>query len=343
MYTQQAQRLLATLGAVANNPTAMSLVSTLANCAQPLTTRAGMVINAAGSQYPPGSGGTISGFPGSGAGDWSTVGGGDTWSPSAYTNLFLGGGDGGGIGGYDSGNGDIYFPAFNPSRNDYISEGYPYNPPGGAGGDYYNTNVYNAAFRNGDLINNFATNDGTYWGGDTLYGDTNISNQFTQNLNEWYTNQYTDQSYNDFSTHLNVTSNAYNQSVNNISGDTYFDNTVTNNLSTVNNVTHQGPVTNNNTVTNNNNVFHGGNVFHAGDVFIRQGDTTQQFFPTTFVTLKQFLKEVVREEARKYTLEGKVRVPKYAFDDETCSLYQDGYTDADTSDLKLVAEPPAPQ
>jgi hypothetical protein len=112
------------------------------------------------------------------------------------------------------------------------------------------------------------TNDGNYWGGDTYYGDTNLNNTFNTNLGDWYQQTFTDNSYNDFSTRLQTTTNDYSQTVNNFQGDNYFDNSTTLNNTVNNNVTNQGPVVNQGPVTNEGDVYNNNNTYLTENTYI---------------------------------------------------------------------------
>ncbi len=170
------------------------------------------------------------------------------------------------------------------------------------------------------------TNDGNYWGGDTYYGDTNLTNNFTTNLGDWYQKTFIDNSYNDFSTLMNVTPNYYNQQVNNFAGDNYFDNTTTTNNTTNNNVTNLGDVINL------------GDTINEGDV-INKGDTIlneNTFFVTNEgnrINIQQFIANVVVQilvgggganpppiNIPRLRGIGKVNLPEYTLNEEDCSI-----------------------
>jgi len=191
MYTQQSQQLANIVGEYGTSQQAMAMLQTLANCSQPLTTRAPLQINGAASSRPPRAG-YMTSFPNNGSGVWNQYSG-NGWNPQ------------------------------DPSA-----------PP---------------------------TNDGNYWGGDIFYGDTNLQNILNENVSNWYQQQFTDNSYSDFRTMLDLQQNEYLQTVNNFEGDSYFDNTVTKNLVTNNTVLNQGDVINTSTVRNEGDVYNNNNTY----------------------------------------------------------------------------------
>ena len=256
MFTQQAQLLANQYGRVPGAPVA-GMMQTFANCAQPLTTRGPVIMNGAAASRPP-RGGVITGP-----------------------------GNSGGVGNGGPPTGDPLTDYYNNTIQVNFNE-YP--------GDTWNNNFF---VRNRD--NNFYAGDNTFWGGDTFYGDNYLSsvnldnsqyfnndilnnynffdssynnvvnNLLNQNVSNWYSQQFADQSYNDFSTHLNTTTNQYTQQVNNFEGDTYFDNTVTTNNTYNNNVTNAGEV------INEGDVIHNGGVFiDAAKTYITNNDTLNQ-------------------------------------------------------------------
>lgn len=264
MFTQQAQAIANQYGRVPGAPIA-GMMQTLANCAQPLTTRGPVNLNGAAANRPPRAG-VISSPPNAGG----------LGLPNAQTGSALT---------------DYYNGWTNSQFNQY---------PG--------TEWNNQFFaRLGD--NQFYSGDGQHWGGDSFYGDGYLAgdtlssngqfdpslvgsynffndsyNSFTnnllnQNVSNWYSQQFVDQSYNDFSTHLNATTNQYTQQVNNFDGDTYFDNTVTTNNAYNNNVTNAGDVINEGDVINQ-----GGFYIDASKTFITNNETLNES-----LTLEQYI------------------------------------------------------
>jgi len=251
MYTQQSNALAAALALPAGQQQSQALLQVFANCIQGLRQNGPVSINTgAGSQAPPG--GVITSPPGVGS----------------VTNNY-----------YDGNTNNT-----STNLQNYIN-----------GGDYrtinnYPPNVWNVNNYGGDTNNSYITtnNDNTsnFFGGDTFYGDNylttnnydnsqnfNINNQTdyntynnstnnvnnsiqNNNISNWYQNQYTDNSYNDFSTTLQTTQNNYNQTVNNFEGDSYFDNTI-----------NQGDVINQSTVINQ------GPVINQGDTYLNENKT----------------------------------------------------------------------
>jgi hypothetical protein len=256
MFTQQAQFLANQYGRVPGAPIA-GMMQTLANCAQPLTTRGPVNLDGAAANRPPRAG-VLSAPPNSG-----------------------------GIGFPGGPTGDVLVDYYN-NLNVVNFNQYP--------GTEWNNQFFTQL---GDTIVYYG--DGQHWGGDTFYGpvynygDTiTANNQFdpsllgnynffdnsynnvtnnllNQNVSNWYSQQFTDQSFNDFSTHLNATTNQYTQQVNNFDGDTYFDNTVTTNNTYNNNVTNAGDVVNEGDVINQGSFF-----IDASKTYITNNDTLNQ-------------------------------------------------------------------
>jgi hypothetical protein len=261
VFTQQAQLIANQFG---NQP--QGAMQSLANCAQPLATRGPVQFDAAARSRPP-RGGVI---------------------PAR------------------SSSGDIRTAA-SPNGNaldDYYNGLQPIN------WNQYPGTDWNGRFFTNQTDNSFHSGDNNYWGGDTAYGDNYFFNaeynnpqQFNsqafsdynyydtyynltnntlnfQNISEWYTQQFVDQSYNDFSTNIDATSNFYQQSVNNFAGDNYFDNTVTTNTTVNNNVVNEGDVYNNSGV-----------YMDARKTFITENNTKvtdlRQFIENLFLILVQ--------------------------------------------------------
>jgi hypothetical protein len=229
MFTQQAQFLTSQYGRTPGAPVA-GMLQTFANCAQPLETRGPVSLNGAANSRPP-RGGVLTGPANAGG-----IG-----MAQALTGNNL----------------DDYYAGYNAS---------PFNQyPGTAWNNQWFSRTGNTEIYSGD---------GNYWGGDNFYGptylsgdtlasnrlfnqgmpgnynyfnsayDTSYNNQHNQNVSNWYSQQFIDQSFNDFSTHLNTTSNLYTQQINNFAGDNYFDNTITANYTFNNNVVNTGEVVN---------------------------------------------------------------------------------------------------
>lgn len=199
MFTQQSQQLANIVRQFGTGQQALGMLQTLANCAQPLTTRAPIQIDGGASSRPPRAG-YMTSYPNNGSGVWNQYSG-NSWNPQSYNTI---------------------------NENNQVS------PP---------------------------TNDGSYWGGDIFYGDTYLQSLFNDNISNWYQQQFTDNSYSDFRTMLDIQENQYLQTVNNFAGDNYFDNAITNNLTTTSNVTNQGGVTNLSSVVNEGDVYHNNNTY----------------------------------------------------------------------------------
>lgn len=182
------------------------------------------------------------------------------------------------------------------------------------------------------------TGDGNYWGGDTYYGDTNLTNNFVTNLGDWYQKTFVDSSYNDFSTLLNTTTNSYNQQINNFAGDNYFTNSTVTNNTVNNNVTNQGDVINEGDVINQGDTINEGDVINQGDTFLTQN---------TFITdgdgnpvkIDQFIINLIvnlifgggggnnpqppRPPLPPLIGKGKIKLPKYTLNAADCSITPD--------------------
>ena len=208
-----------------------------------------------------------------------------------------------------------------PPRAGYMTS-YPNNGNG-------QWNQYNGNGWNSQDPSSPPTNDGNYWGGDTFMGDTYLQSIFNQNLSEWYQQQFTDNSYNDFRTMLNTTENEYLQTVNNFGGDNYFDNTTTYDTTTNNNVINEGDVTNLSTVVNQGDVYNNNNTYlNENKTFINNDGNT--------VNLATFVSNVVVNIINGQGPPGAPKPPaiprigdleseeftvyKYSFDPETCAL-----------------------
>lgn len=299
MYTQLGRQLTTLF----DNPGDPQLGQQLfGNCAQPLVTRGPVTINTAAANAPPRAG-VINSIPNSG-----------------------------GLGGSQASSGGLaqYANGFQQVWNQYSGD------------------TWNPSFFAGD--NYFYAGDNNYWGGDTFYGDNYLTtNQITSpqyytqnilnnynttnmpptaggmpvgvgsgNVSNWYNNTFNDQSYNDFQTNLNVTSNAYNQTTNNFAGDSYFDNTVSNNTTT-NNITNNGPTTNNGDVYNNSSTYLTENTYVTGG--------------NTYITLRQMVQDELRKNRNLLggppfmglTGTGKVKVPSAFEMDENCNISVTNY------------------
>lgn len=299
MYTQLARQLTTLFEHPGDPQLGQQLFG---NCAQPLVTRGPVSINNGASAAPPRAG-VINSIPNAGGlgGSQASSGGlsdyyngfqqtwnqysGDTWNPSFFA-------------------GDNYFYA---GDNNYWGGDTFY------GDNYLTTNqITSPQYFNQNILNNYNTTNipGTSSGGPVGIGGGNVSN--------WYNNTFNDQSYNDFQTNLNVTSNAYNQTTNNFAGDSYFDNTNTNNLVT-NNITNNGPTTNNGDVTNNSNTY------LTENTYITNGPT--------FVTIRQFIEDAMRRNRsllggppfQKLTGTATVEVPSAFTLGEDCGISIAGY------------------
>lgn len=233
MYTNQVQSLTAALSRIAEPQQVQAIVQSLANCAQPLTTRGPFTANNAASSAPPRGG--IFRYPPNSGGVYQQPGTGD---PVA----------------------------------DWTNGSYPQDFPRLGG------NVWNPQFFSPQAVNVFYPSAGTYWGGDTTYGDNYVNNVTnTNNYNDWYTQQFVDNSYTDFSTANNFTTNEYNQSVNNFAGDNYFDSTYVRNDTVNNNVTNLGDVTNESYVTNNGDVYNNANTYLTENkTYVTNNNTTEE-------------------------------------------------------------------
>lgn len=262
MYTNQVQSLTAALSRIARPQEVQAIVQSLANCAQPLTTRGPLNVNGAASSSqprggvftaPPNYGGITRGSPtGNAVQDWSNGAyeqawprmGGDIWNQQFFNQLV------------DNG--------FYAGDNNYWGGDTFY-------GDNYltNNNVYN----NQSFLNNILQN---YNYSENYYNQVN-NNTFAENYNNWYTQQFVDNSYTDFSTQNNFTTNQYNQTVNNHAGDNYFDNTYTNNNTYNNNVTNYGDTIHEGDVYNNANTY-----LTENKTFVTNNNTTEEF--NTYVT-----------------------------------------------------------
>lgn len=335
MYTQQSNVLAAALSLPAGQQQNQALLQVFANCIQGLRTNGPVSINsAAGSRAP--AAGVINSPPGLGS----------VTNPGVTNNALL----------------EYLYGAANRPVNQYPSNVWnvnAYNNPS-TNNNYFSTNLSNNTTNQGGNTANF-------FGGDSFYGDnylttnsfsnpqnfnlfnnsdyynynnynTSVNNSVNNNnVSNWYNNQYTDNSYNDFTTTLETTQNSYNQTVNNFEGDSYFDNTV-----------NQGDVINQSTVINQGDVINEGSTFLTEEkTFITNADTT--------VNIAQFITNLVVNivfgggggpgvgggklpaadftgDAAKIT----VPVPKYKFDDETCSIVPD---DPPTEDVVVDFKP----
>jgi hypothetical protein len=237
MYTQQSNALAAALALPAGQQQTQAILQVFANCVQGLRTNGPVAINTGAGQQAPRAG-VITSPPGVG----------NIRNPQAPTGNAL---------------------------TDY-AHGVGNRPPGQYPGGTWNVNGPSAGGGGGTGGAISITGPTTVInGGDISYGDTfqttNNTNDYrtynnysttndnsvhNNNVSNWYENQYTDNSYNDFSTTLQTTQNTYTQTVNNIEGDTYFDNTV-----------NQGDVINQSTVINQ------GDVIHQGDTYMDENKT----------------------------------------------------------------------
>jgi len=249
MYTQQSNALAAALALPAGQQQTQAILQVFSNCVQGLRTNGPVAINTGAGQqapkagvilYPPGDG--VIGNPPPRTGDTLTDytnGVGQravnqyppgTWNVNGDGAGGGGDGGGGGVGGGGGGGGNS------------ISITGPTTVINGGDTSYGNTY---------QTTNN--TNDyNTY----NNYSNTSDNSVHNNNVSNWYNNQYTDNSYNDFSTTLKTTQNSYNQTVNNFGGDSYFENTV-----------NQGDVMNQSTVINQ------GNVINQGDTYMDENKT----------------------------------------------------------------------
>lgn len=247
-------------------------MQTLANCADPLTTRGPVSFDGAAGTRPPQSG-VVTGPPnigGIGRGqptgdtltdyynniqrrdvDWSAMGS-DPWSPQFFRDGEVPVTGDGNYWGGDTFYGDNYlynnYSVFN-NRNEF--------------NNYNNNNFYN------EVLNNFNIYD-------TYFNDV-TNNIFNNNLQEWYTKTFIDQGYYDFSTHLNSTSNVYNQNVNNFAGDNVFENVTVEGDTINNNVVNEGDVINRRTVINEGDTVLNNTVINGPNIQIRQGDQFLDF------------------------------------------------------------------
>lgn len=268
MFTQQAQLLANQYGRVPGAPI-QGMLQAFANCAQPLATRGPVTFNGAAAYRAPRAG-VLTGP--------ANLGG--IGMPSSLTGNTL----------------TDYYAGWNQSQfNQY---------PGTA----WNNQFFKRLGDNGAY-----TGDGTYWGGDDFYGptylagdtlnangqfnpsaagnydyfnsayNTPVNNQLNQNVSNWYSQQFVDQSFNDFSTHLNTTTNQYVQQINNFAGDTYLDNTVTSGWSFNNNVVNSGEVVNEGEVKNQ-----GGFYIDASKTFVTNSNTA-----TANITLNEYIALII--------------------------------------------------
>jgi len=232
-----------------------------------------------------------------------------------------------------------------PTGDPIQDYGNGYGDPGGG----YPPGTWNVYF-GGDQITYGGPTSITY-GGDTQYGDNyqtinNLSDFYNynnydnrvsntthnQNVENWYQEFFTDQSYVDLSTNLQTEENYLSNVTNNFEGDTVFnDNTVFNNNTVHNNnvynnesVFNEGDVTNTSTVINQGDVYNEGNTYqNVNNTYLIDAGVTVnlQSYITTAVTnvVQQIFqdggagkKATFKGEAQKFT------VKVMEFDPETC-------------------------
>jgi hypothetical protein len=294
MFTQQSNALAQAMALPAGVQQTQAMLQVFANCVQGLRTNGPVNINTAAGNQPPRAG-VINAPPGIGA---------------------------------------ILNPARGTGDNlvDYS------NGSGGRPPDSYPVGTWNVNnITGGNVTNNFGGS--VSFGGDVFYGDTyrstNNVNEFrsynnytnttdqsvhNSNVQNWYQNQYTDSSYNDFTTTLQTTQNMYSQNVNNFGGDSYFDNSV-----------------NGGSVINQGDVINQGNVHNEGDTY--QGDSNTYITSEGMTyTLREYVRYVLgrvfdggfnNQPAPTAVFRGKVKeitvnVPRYRFDSDACQLVRDG-------------------
>lgn len=297
MFTQQSNVLAQAMALPAGTQQTQALLQVFANCVQGLRTNGPVNINTASGNQPPRAG-VINAPPGIGA---------------------------------------ILNPARGTGDNlvDY-SSGAGARPPDAYPVGTWNVNNITNNVMGGGITNNFGGS--VSFGGDVFYGDTyrstnnvndfytynNYSNNTDQsvhnsNMQNWYQNQYTDNSYNDFTTTLQTTQNMYSQNVNNFGGDSYFDNAV-----------NLGSAINQGTVINQ------GDVHNEGDTY--QGDTNTYITSGGMTyTLREYMRYVIErvfngggdQPVPTATFVGEdasivVDVPKFAFDPDSCTLVPAG-------------------
>lgn len=201
------------------------------------------------------------------------------------------------------------------------------------------------------------SNDGSYWGGDLFFGDTTLTNNTNTNVREWYQQTFTDNSYSDFRTMLDVQSNQYLQTVNNFGGDSYFDNTQVSGDTFNNNVYNEGDVFNYGPVTNEGDVYNTGETHIEGDnTFVNtegSSQTLNEYIQNTVQnivnnagdfninnSLTAYMTQIVIQvmggggaptggryvppPEKTYQAKGTIQVPKYKFDGNSCALVSDG-------------------
>ena len=261
MFTQQAQFLANQYGRVPGAPIA-GMMQALANCAQPLTTRGPVSLNGAAANRPP-RGGVISGPPNAGG-----IGLPNSQTGNALTDYYNGW-TAAPFNQYPGTEWNNQFFARLGNNQFYSGDGQHWGGDTFYGGDYLSgdTLASNGQF-NPDLVGNYNFFESSY--------NNNLNNLLNQNVSNWYSQQFVDQSYNDFSTHLTTTTNQYTQQVNNFDGDTYFDNTVTTNNTYNNNVTNAGDVINEGDVINK-----GGFYIDASKTYITNNETLNQTLSLT--------------------------------------------------------------
>jgi hypothetical protein len=320
MFTQQAQALLTALGTAFDTQQSMALVNALANCAQPLVHRGSVTIDNASRSPAPSGGYAYTADDGS-----DLLSGTSGWSPDTLFPVVVftdgGGGSGYGGGGYGGGGGG------------YGGGGFGGGGGSGGGGGFGHDGSFGGGF-GGEPAYSFPPpgtwGDGGGRGGGGQYGDTSTGQQGSTNI----ANAFSDNSYNDFSTALNVTNNGFNQSTTNLGGDTNIDSSVIANLTTQN-VVNEGEVVNNSNVVNNSSVVNMGSTVLGGPVFIQPGPNGGGGGGVT--NINRFITNVISSNG-PYKLAGVITVPKYKFDSETCGLVPDGVDYADISGASAVPD-----
>jgi hypothetical protein len=319
MFTQQAQVLLSALGGAFDSQQSMAIVNALANCAQPLTHRGPVTIDNSSRSPPPGGGYAYTADGGN-----DLLSGTTGWNPDSLfpVVVFTDGGEGSGYGGGGYGGGG--------GGGGFGGGGY-----GGGGLGFGHDGSYGGG---GNQVYSFPPpgtwGDGGGRGGGGQYGDTATGQQGNTNIN----NAFTDNSYNDFGTALNVTNNGYTQSTTHLGGDTNIDSSVITNLTTQS-VVNEGEVFNNSNVVNSSSVVNMGSTYLGGPVFINParnggggggagGGAT---------TINRYITNVIMEGG-PFKLEGKLTVPKYKLNPSTCDMEPDGVDEVDTSGLSAVPD-----
>ena len=255
MYTQQSNALASALNLPAGQQQNRAIMQVFANCIQGLKTNGPASFNAASGSNPPRAG-VIQSQPGVG-----TIGSRPAPTGSSLQDYYKNVGDRG----FNQYPPYVWNSAGAPQGSPYIT-----NPSAGGSVPYFSGDNF---YGDGYLVTNQIDNSQSYnnYSGQNYNDFYNVDNSTNTSINNnnvsnWNNNQFTDSSYNDFSTVLQTTQNAYNSTSNNFEGDSYFDNTVTGG-STVN----VGPVTNTSSVTNQGDVYNEGDTYNAGGVYVNIG------------------------------------------------------------------------